>query len=150
MFDTNVFRYLSDNAICLECIRKLGCYFHTNVQKSELLDNPDVSESQEHLKIMEDINSNILTAKNDIWMDSLRWNDKEIWCEDPNTVARRMANDKFTRKKYHYALIGACTKQEGLVLVTNDGPFTKKMAGEGVPTTTPEELFKICKHEHRV
>ncbi len=112
----------------------------SNVQKSELLNTPNINRRNALLDIYEQLKQEKLDSEEGIWIDDLIWDDdNSSWCDQPSLEFIELQDGKFKNSKD--AFIGALAKRNNIILVSNDKDFIRKCDKCEIYNITPEEFI---------
>ena len=127
MFDTNVFNYFIDNNIDVNYIQSKGELYTTNVQFSELSNNPYEEYRTKLLELYEALDMIKLQLESGLWLDNLRWDNSQVWHD---TVGDGF-NSMLGNSQGHYdAMIGEVVMNNDLILVTEDIGFRTRASND--------------------
>jgi predicted nucleic acid-binding protein len=138
--DSNVFDFLLDNNINIENLRLQGDYYTSNIQRSEILNTPDLKKRNQLVEIYDSLKQQKLLLKSGIWLDSLRWDDEQPWIDTIGEIPFDLVKNKI-KKPLEDALIGEITKVNNLVLVSSDKEFIKRAKSNKINAISTEDFI---------
>jgi len=140
MIDTNAFDYFIENAIRIQDIQSKGELYTSNVQFSELSNNPNDEHREKALALYEELDTTKLQLESGLWLDNIRWDDDQIWHD---SVGEGFESALGNSRGHYDAMIGELVLNHNLILVTNDRKFTRIMARNEATIITVEEFLNL-------
>jgi len=140
MIDTNAFDYFVENAISPQDIQSKGELYTSNVQFSELSNNPNDEHRELALALYEELDTTKLQLESGLWLGKLRWDGSQIWHSD---IGKGFELALGNSRGHYDAMIGELVLNHNLILVTNDIKFTKIMARNEASIITVEEFLNL-------
>jgi len=141
MLDSNAYDYIIDNRIDPVNVKKKGELFITNVQISELANTPNNSRRITLQNLVDKLRPEKLFLESGLWIDELRWDDDQKWIDHIGSIAQMLADPKRKNPDWRDALIGEVAKTHGLLVVTSDNTFLKKLSMTGIQVLSNNNFF---------
>jgi predicted nucleic acid-binding protein len=139
LLDSNCFDYILDNQIDSEELKRLGLFYTSIVQYSELRNIPDKQRKKSLLDIYEKLEQVKLKLKSGIWIDDLYWDDEQVW--NANLTSDFLSLQNGNAKNSKDALIGELAVNSDIVLVTSDRKFQNKCRANNINFIETQDLF---------
>ena len=143
MLDTNIFDLLLDNNVNIQGLQKIGEYYTTNVQFSELSNISYQKRRSELLNLYNSLDQIKILLRTGIWLDKLRWDDDQIWIDDIQPEAQSLLGKASVKQPWMDALIGEIAMVEKICVVTNDKDFAKRCSANSIATMDGSEFLKL-------
>jgi len=141
MLDSNVFDYILVNRISAADVCSLGEIYITNVQISEIANITDHDKKRQLQRLIDDIAPTKLLLKSGVWIDELHWDDDQPWIDEVNEDCSRMIGNATSNPPWRDALIAEVTKNQNIILITNDAKFLKRAIKHGISAAHAQDVF---------
>ncbi|MBE6972601.1 MAG: PIN domain-containing protein [Ruminococcaceae bacterium] len=145
MFDTNAFDHLLDKGgNYREFFTRTSQRFQYYVTATQIEEIAQIGDKKQEGRIQktlclvamkpEIVNTDIVLGSGRLGFIQFA-DESDTTYEDLLTDAKTNVND---------AMIGAAAKREGCTVVTDDGPFSKKLKAQSIPTMTLDEFYALA------
>lgn len=141
MLDTNCFDYLLDNNINIFTLSLQGFFYTTNVQYSEILNIPVDVRRKSLLNIYQALPQEKLLLRSGLWIDDLKWDDKQIWLDNLSQEFKQLSKGKLKRAKD--ALIAELAKINDIIFVSSDIRLISACNAIKISTTSIDHLTNL-------
>ena len=140
--DTNVFDYILDYNVELTRLLKIGIFYTSNVQYSELQNVKNEHRRHNLMKLYNCLPQKKLLLESGIWLDELHWDEEQIWIDEIGDTVISLTKNNIN-KPWKDSLIAEIAKNNQLIIVTNDKGFQVKAKGINIQALSVVEFMDL-------